>query len=78
MGSKIIAVYPLFGVDTSRANPEFYSAGLALVYQQPGNPELKTLEITTQNVCSRDDETTFAITEGYLAPEPLFLVEGIK
>ena len=78
IGGNIVAVYPLFGADYSGGKPKFYSAGLAIVYQQPGNPELKTLEITTQDGSSRDDETTFSIAEGYLAPEPLFLLEGIK
>lgn len=79
MGSKIIAVYPVFGIDCSKPETVFYPAGLAIVYQQPGKQEIKTLEISTQTGGGNyDDEATIEVVEGFLAPEPLFLLEGIK
>lgn len=79
-GSKIIAVYPLFGMEYSRKKGDFiyYPGGLSIVFQQPGNPELKTLDITTQNACDRDDEITMGIENCYISPEPVYLLEGIK
>lgn len=78
MNSKIVAVYPVIGIDCSKPETVFYSAGLAIVYQQPGKPGLRTLEISTQTDRSREDETSIEVIEGFLAPEPLFLLEGIK
>ena len=75
IGSSIIAVYPLFGMDSKG---RVYDAGLSIVYQAQGSSEIKTLDITTQNCCSRDDETTLSVEIGYVSPEPIYLLEGIK
>lgn len=66
LGGVIVAVYPQFGID-EYGNP--YSAGLSIVYQAQGSGEIKTLDISSQNACSRDDEVTVGIEAGFVSPE---------
>lgn len=76
LGGSIVAVYPLFGIDETGNS---YDTGLSIVYQAPGSGEIKTLDITTGNCCSRDDEIITSIEDGFIQPEyggfPLYRVE---
>lgn len=74
LGGSIVAVYPLFGMD-NKGN--VYDAGLSIVYQAPGSGEIMTLDITTQNCCSRDDEVITSIEAGFVQPEYIEM-EGLK
>ena len=55
-GAVIVAVYPLLGMD---GNGDTYCGGLSIVYQPQGSSDLQTVDITTQNCCSRDDDVLF-------------------
>lgn len=74
LGGSIIAVYPLFGIDETGIT---YDAGLSIVYQAPGSGEIKTLDVTTQNCCSRDDEVITSIEAGFVQPEYIEM-EGLE
>ena len=68
LGSVIVGIYPITGAEAAAGGMRKYQAGLSILYRQPGQEEVKTLDIMT-SCSSRDDEITMTFENGFVLPE---------
>lgn len=68
LGSVIVGIYPITSAEAAAGGIRKYQAGLSILYRQPGQEEVKTLDIVN-SYSSRDDEITMEFENGFVFPE---------